>query len=358
MRKSSNLNSADRANKVSKIVSGITFCEFSGQKYILHPPDSQNKYFAEKIYQEKVDEALEIGISSEEDFVKQLILSKLWSEIEQEHLDSLPKLIEESKIQLYYAYKNFKSREIVNKNLKKHKNSMEELTSKKNLLRRESAEGMAEMYKHKYLACAKTTDAHGNALWGSEGYFIQDGNLINSLFGEYLNNTCSEDVVRELCRNDPWVSLWTAGKNENGVFGKPSSELTDEQRIIISWSRVYDSIQESPESPPDEVIENCDMLDGWLILQGRKREKEKQQKQNSGRADKMKGDEVYMFADNESEAQRIFQMNDSDSKAILRNRQKQIEKSKKGVPVDKTLDAQLELHKQAVEKFKGHVRQS
>lgn len=357
MRKKNNLNSADRANKVSKIVSGITFCEFNGQRYILHPPNSQNKYFAEKIYEDKIDEATNIGISSEEDFVQQLISCKLWSELEQEHLEALPKLIEEAKVQLYYAYKNFKSREIVDKNLKRYTKSLTELSLKKNLLRRESAEGMAEMYKHKYLACAKTTDMQGNPLWDTDGYFRQDGNLINYLFSQYLDNVCSEDVVRELCRNDPWVSLWTSGKNESGVFGKPSSDLTDEQRIIISWSRVYDSIQESPEAPPEEVIENCDMLDGWLIVQGRKREKEKQQKQNGGRADNMKGDEVYMFADNESEAQRIFQMNDADSKAILRNRQKQIEKSKKGVPVDKTLDAQMELHKQAVEKFKGHVRQ-
>ena len=43
---------------------------------------------------------------------------------------------------------------------------------------------------------------------------------------------------------------------------------------MVSFSRMYDGAYGSPECPPDKVIEDDDMFDGWLIDQRRTREKE------------------------------------------------------------------------------------
>ena len=41
---------------------------------------------------------------------------------------------------------------------------------------------------------------------------------------------------------------------------------------------MYDNIQESMDCPTEDVINDDDMLDGWFIVQNRKREKDKKEK--------------------------------------------------------------------------------
>ena len=38
---------------------------------------------------------------------------------------------------------------------------------------------------------------------------------------------------------------------------------------------MYDNIQESLDYPSEDVVEDDDMLDGWLIIQKQKRDKER-----------------------------------------------------------------------------------
>jgi hypothetical protein len=192
-------------------------------------------------------------------------------------------------------------------------------------------------------------------IWKNNDYDKAESVLIQNLFNSYSSQIIDEDKIRELSRKDPWTNIWNCAKSEIGVFGIPASSLSDEQRMIISWSRIYDSIHESPDCPADEVMQDDDLLDGWLIFQHKKREKEKKEQYANNKA-AQKGDEVYLFADNQQDAEKIYAMNTGDSKAIIKNRQKQIDKSKKGVSVEHTLDAQLELRRQAMDSFAQHAR--
>ena len=161
----------------------------------------------------------------------------------------------------------------------------------------------------------------------------------------------TEVDARYLTRKDPWRGLWAASKTENGVFGKCSSDLTAEQGMLISWSRIYDSVQENPECPPDEVLKNNDMLDGWFIHQHRKREKDKKNR-GSDSGSNVKGDEVYMFADTRKDAQRIYDMNDGAARGIIKTRQKQLERNPQGVEAQNTMDAKMEMRQMSNEQFK------
>ena len=86
-----------------------------------------------------------------------------------------------------------------------------------------------------------------------------------------------ESEIRELARSEPWKSIWSSSKNEGVLFGKRAIELSEEQKHLIMWSTMYDSIGESPDSPSDKIIADDDMLDGWLILQRREREHNKKE---------------------------------------------------------------------------------
>ena len=72
------------------------------------------------------------------------------------------------------------------------------------------------------------------------------------------------------------------GKEE--MFGIPSCDLSDDQKSVILYSRMYDSAYESPDRPTDEVIEDNDMFDGWMAKGRREADKERKSSAVQGKA--------------------------------------------------------------------------
>lgn len=351
------MNEREKQKYVMSIISGITYISINGEAYISKEADLLSKHIAEEMYDKKLEEALSKGILSDEEINKQLISMDMWSEAEDKILEDMPKVIEELKFQLYGAYKTFRSRDPIRKQLDKQKERFSELIQKKSALKGQSAESLAETSKYRYLVCSNVTDIRGNKLWESDQSLQQDSYLSDQIVQSTLNSTPTETQIREISRTEPWRSFWTTGKSEGGVFGCASRYLTNNQKSAIAWSRVYDNIQESPDCPPDEIIDDDDMLDGFLIHQSRKREQQMKEKSSSEKSSGVKGDEVFLMAGTAADAQRIYAMNNADSKKIVRHRQKQIKDAdKQGLDASKTIDAQLEMRQQTIEQFKSHSR--
>lgn len=343
---------AKRQKLVSKIVSGVTYIEYNETPYIIREPSPIDKLIAERVYEEKFTEAKCMGIQTEKVMIEAMINLGLWSKKEEKEMESIPKETEQCKVDLYNAYVAFKDRDPPRKKLQKLNLRLTRLMIKKNMFRKQTAEGIGEDSKNACLICCNVTDYHGNKIWKHNEYLKQDGVLHKFIIDMYIREQIAEKEIRELCKNDPWRTLWGVGKSESSIFGKPAVDLSQEQRAIIAWSRVYDNIYENPECPPDEVIKDDDMLDGWLTLQGRQREQNKSAK-SSQTSTNSKGDEVYYFADSQGDAQRIFEMNDNQGRALLRNREKEIVKSDSPLAEEKTFEAKMEMLRMAKENFKA-----
>ncbi len=337
---------------VSKIVSGVTYVEYNDSIYIVREPSALDKHIAERIYAEKLNEAKYMGINTTASINKILLDLGMWSETEEKLMKDLPKQIEQAKVDLYNAYVAFKSRDSPRKALLKLNSKLISLMLKKNIFRKHTAEGIADDCKHAYIICSNVTDYYGNKIWEAQEYSEQDGVLSKFIIDMYIREQISEPQLRELCKTDPWRTLWGVGKSESSIFGHPASNLSQEQRAIIAWSRVYDNIYENPDCPPDEVIKDDDMLDGWLTLQGRKRDQNKSAK-SSAASTGAKGDEVYYFAESQGDAQRIFEMNDNQGRALLRNKEKEIGKADSPLAEEKTFEAKMEMLKMAKENFRA-----
>tara|TARA_B100001769_G_C22105678_1_gene597318 strand:- start:2482 stop:3000 length:519 start_codon:yes stop_codon:yes gene_type:complete len=142
----------------------------------------------------------------------------------------------------------------------------------------------------------------------------------------------SDSQIRELARNEPWRSLWSM-RESAGIklfINKDFQELTNNQKNLIVWSQLYDNIRESMDVPPDEVIEDDDMLDGWFIEQGRKRKREVKKKHledSLTNKDITNKDEVYVMSkkDDSSGIQDIYDMNEATSRWVISERDKQIQ---------------------------------
>ena len=341
---------------VTQIMSGVVIVEFSGNRYIIKEPDNINKVIAEQVYDKKLEEAISKSILTESESVKQLIAMDKWNNEEQSELDGMDEDISNTKLNLYRAYKSFRKLDPIRKKLRKLEKRRAELDSKRSVLRPNSAEGIAETARFRYSLCSNITDINGNKLWALGDYENQNSNLIEHLLSSYLSLQINEKTIRELCRTEPFRGLWVIGKSVSGTFSQTSAGLTSMQKAMVSWSRIYDNIYESPESPPTQVIEDNDLLDGWLTFQHKKREAEKSKRDNSEKGSNLKGDEVYLIAEDPDAVGRIYAMNDGQGKAIIKARQKQIDKSSKGLPAERTIDAQIELQNLARQKFKETVR--
>ena len=171
-----------------------------------------------------------------------------------------------------------------------------------------------------------------------------------------LNNDWDLDTeeLREMSRTEPWSSIWlNSGKNPERIFRKHVFELTKDQDEIVSWSGLYENVAGAGESPKKEIIEDNDALDGWLIAQNREAEKEKGKKQVAGfEQAHQNADEVFIVARSKEETNAIYDLNEGESKMIIKARNHQMkEAGKDGVKYEKFNDVKLRVINEASEKF-------
>jgi hypothetical protein len=125
--------------------------------------------------------------------------------------------------------------------------------------------------------------------------------------------------------------LWAVRENTKiKLFNNTEdSELTHNQKNIIIWSQMYDNIQESLECPSKDVIEDDDMLDGWFIIQAKKREKEKAENDlnNNIKNEKIKNaSEVFVMTRDKKDATTVNNMNNVYTANIKKQREAMIRK--------------------------------
>jgi hypothetical protein len=88
---------------------------------------------------------------------------------------------------------------------------------------------------------------------------------------------------------------------------------------------LYDNIGESMDSPSDDVIEDDDAIDGWLIQERRKRDKESNKYKLDGFDDKhSNADEVYIMASSQEETDEIYDLNDQHGRRKVKSREREV----------------------------------
>jgi hypothetical protein len=110
----------------------------------------------------------------------------------------------------------------------------------------------------------------GEKLWADESAFLEDRSRYSEFIIFLMMESCKEidlsvTEYRTLARSGEWRLIWTLSlKNLTGLFGRPIQDLATRQKLLIYWSRVYDSVYDDHEKPDADVIEDDDRLDEWL----------------------------------------------------------------------------------------------
>jgi hypothetical protein len=333
---------------LSRILSGFYIFIYNEKKYKLVYPDIHIKYEAEIYAQEEYDKNKYNEWIAEEDIVYFLIDLGMWTFDGENKLIKLETDIENIKIDLYKSFLNPTKQKTIRKQLGKLRNQYNNLYNIRHSLDHITLEGYCNSIKNDYIL--------SNSIYNSNEDLVFSGDNVDTFLLKNISNYLSQNSIditsfKKIARSGLWRNYWSA--NKHNLFDKPVINWTDEQKTLVVLTKMYDSVAEHPESPPDMVIEDDDMLEGWMISQRRENEKEKNKKRNEkllpGKLNN--AHEIFLMASSKEEAKNIYSMNDQQSMGIIQERKNILSKGQ-NIKEQNLPDVQRDLILQSNEKRK------
>lgn len=297
-----------REKLVHSIVSG--YSRFNKLK--INRPNYSIEYEADIVYEETYNEAILNGLINNDSILDLLYRYELWDLQDEGRFNEIPQLIEDTKLRLYEERLHSETVKSLKVHLNVLRNEYGTLFGRRHSYDSYTAEGVSQFSKLCYMVRSCTFK-------GEKLYRFNEETLEEVIY-EYQRSTLSEEQLRDIARNEPWGVYWSSLKSGIPIFKEPN----EEQRKIIRISSFYDNLHQSPDCPPNFVIEDDDMLDGYLICTRKEREKESNSKDIEGSlSDKVANSaEVYVVCENQDDAKKVYDLNGAYAKAVQGAREK------------------------------------
>jgi hypothetical protein len=349
-----------------KLLSGITFFTFEEKRYKIVNPTPEQLLLAEEIALENSFDVSFKQLLSEQEAKEYLHNKGIWTYEDEESMKEAETNLDDLKEALFKSLFNKKAQDSIRRKIKGTKESIGEGLLRKYSITPMTLEHYRQSLKHQFLAAVCTFDENNERMYFEKDFGVADSALMERAYEARQNDVVTQEQMRKISRNDPWRSYWMVSKQN--LFGNPmlnlfgptqeqaviipSSHLNQFQRGMVAICKMYDNAAQHPDCPDDEVIDDDDMFDGWMIFENRKREKEKKKKRIDEIADQ-KGDELFVLAETHSEGQEIYSVNEDNEKMRLKGRFNQIKSS--DAPIDEAdlIDVKLDLRRQMIEQTKG-----
>lgn len=344
------MDQARRNELFYRIVSGEQKIKVGKQSYVLPPPSIPIKARAEEFYRECLEENKFGDWLTDSQCIAILVKSGQANPTIEEDLKKSEEAVENCKVTLYDSYVRKFKLDQARKFLELAKKKNIDLFNLRHSYDHFTLKHFADNCKYQYILANTLLTDNGDRVWPSLDE--TDLVLLNKIVGKIIEESVNIAELRYMARNDPWRHCWNIDKER--IFAKPAYELTEEQKLIISFSQRYDSASEHPERPTKAVMDDDDLFDGWNLTQVRLAEKSTNRNEMENRlSGKMKdAGEVFILAHDKDDAQRINALNDTDAQMTKQQRMKTIEK--KGIVKEaEFLDTKLELQRKSNEKFKN-----
>lgn len=333
---------------INSLISGIVILKI-GKKYIyVKPPSARDKTFADFFSQEQYDDALLDGIWTQEDTEQYLIEMGYWHKENDEKMEEIKKNTENMKVDYFNNFYNSETKKYIKKNLDKQNERLQDLYNKKYIFHDKTCE-----YLKKYSSSSYLLQKNAFLSNGKPAYLLFSMQI---LYGKYITVTNELNAkLREIAKSEAWKFKWMSLKHS--MFENKPASFTDFQLSIISWSTYYDGIYQSYDKPLDEIIEDDIALDGWAIIERRKRkEEEKKRSAEKMLPDKLKdAGEIFIPARNAKQAEDIMSLNNAEAKAKIKSLRSDLQKE--GVVEESQLTStRRDLQMQAIQMSKNNRR--
>ncbi|MCV0439737.1 MAG: hypothetical protein K5880_14010 [Hydrogenophaga sp.] len=210
------------------------------------------------------------GVPTEGEIMERARESGYWTEddddVEERAVDHIAYLEGEFK-----ARAKFKSRQnIIRLQIDDAQAKLEHTQAKRNGLKQQTAEYLAHEVASFMLLRRVALRPDGTPLIPNdavhlslkENYLMFIFYLIYEMMSEGAFETAE---IREIARSTEWRLTWgLARENLPSIFGCAVGDFSINHKMLIYWSRVYDSAFESTEPPEADIVDDDDRFDDWL----------------------------------------------------------------------------------------------
>ena len=344
---------------IYRVVSSTHKMSIDEETYVLHAPTPEQKVLANQLYSDTIRKnRFQNCWMTEGQCLGLLIRNGLCGFEVDKNIKEIEKAIEDSKVRLFKSILNAKEHAKERKILELTKKRYMDVMHIRHIYDHLTLKGYAEMIKRQYLIYVGLHYENKVRVWNSMEEV--DGLVLEQVTNIMLDETLTTSHIREIARTEPWRAFW--GIKKEGVFGGSVFQMTDEQKSLILFSKMYESAYEHPECPGEEVIKDDDLFDGWLISQQREQEKDRKERQLDNKLktqnDKLaKADEVFLVPRKDEDGKVVSQdlkeihnMNNAEGKIIKAQRDAVVKK--KGVAKDSEfLDRRVQIQQQRNQMF-------
>ena len=304
---------------INSIISGIAIFKIGKEYAYVKPPSAEDRAFADFFSQEQYDDALIDGIWTQEDAEKHLISTGYLGEDYEEQVEQIKKAVDNMKVDYFNHFYDSTTKEYIKRNIEIQEKRQTDIHNRKYAFYDKTCD-----YLKKYAFIAYCLQK--NALF-SDGELVSIYYSTQAIYNKYINVTnAMGEKIREIAKTNEWKNRWYSSKFES--FENPASSFTDVQLSLISWSTFYDGVYQSFDKPSEDIINDDIAIDGWSIVEKRKR-KEEEKKKN---AEKMlpknvqNAGEVFIPARNQKQASDIMALNSAGAKGKIRSLQNDVNK--------------------------------
>lgn len=329
---------------LNKILSGNILVQARNNILTVRQPDAATRYLADFFSEQVYEEAFKNNIYLQEELEELIIENAWWTQDEEDELKQIPKDIEQMKLDYFNSFLRDNVKDLVKKGIRKKEDRFEDLTKEKYRFFNYTCESLKSQAYTMYILEHCTFYENGDKI------SLEDIS-IHALYGKYNAEILEDKEIREISKSPNWRMIWNAGKESREIFPLPACDLTDMQKSLISWTRMYDSVYESMETPSDEIIEDDYAIDGWFIAQRRKRDEDRKSSGNN----LPDAAEVFVPVGSDKEAARVHDMNTQEGKNIIKSQIKDIEE--KGTVKESELshvkqDLAMKANRKLMERYK------
>lgn len=336
------MDNHEREFFISSIRSGKVIVKNGDIRLVIRPLTIDQLLEADMVFKECFDNTYADDMMTEYEVEVWMNESGLWTITEENKTKSFKDDLEKLKIEIYNNRHEKKLREQIRRYIRVAERALASHLREKSSYFQNTREGYALSEKVAWII--KNTTYCDNKLYDFEEISL------NYVTDEWYKSILSESNIRELAREEPWKSLWSIKNNSNSKLfnNKKNEELNTNQKNLIIWSQIYDNIQESLDCPTPEVIKDDDLLDGWFLVQAKKRESDRLERELESdiKNEKIKNSsEVFVMTQDPDNIHRIEKMNNPMVQNIKKQRFDFIQK-KKSVNHHELPDQQLEIEMQ------------
>lgn len=303
---------------IYRIITGKLFFLFNNKTYTLFPPKPALKYKANLLYDSILNDEKYNEWIRAENLDRYMTYLEVWNNDMSMFIEKSDKQLEDLKVSLFTNRLNSKMTSRTRNQIANIRKRVSDLHLTRQTYYAQTLEGYAESIKYEYII-TNTLFAGKKKVFGKFGSLQTSYQDFTAIVSEINNHALSTSNYRQVARSDLWRSFWSIDKTN--IFAGPVSLWTEEQRTLAGYSAMYDSVYEHPEKPNDTVVNDDDMLDGWMITQRRAVEKSKQQESILKTNTKLnKAQEVFIFTDSQEGIKEVMSMNSDEANLAIAQR--------------------------------------